>query len=611
MKKSKAAFFHLFHLYKKKRKQLSSATATKIKQTLLDLQAALQTNQREHANQLSEEARILAKVHFPKRWWQKGCSLFFSLLFALLAALLIRSLWFELFEIPTGSMRPTFQEKDRLVVSKTAFGINIPLTTGHLYFDPKLVKRGGVVIFTGEKMDIANVDTRYFYLFPGKKQYVKRLIGKPGDILYFYGGKIYGIDRNRKDISPLLQPTKLDYIDHIPYILLDGKMNYPKRTAKYPSVIVKQMNQPVAELQSMGFYQTKGKLLPPYADKMEDYYQLWGFENYGVSRLLTKNQAVALTDALPSQLEESPLYLEIFHHPSILSPLAEKKGRNLLSLRLRTNTSLLPLTDAQLQTLFSNLYTARFVVKAEKMYRYGSPAIPSQNAPSLSGVPDGTYEFYYGKGYEILFGGIRKELSPDHPLLSYSPKRLQLLYNLGIECNLQFAPKTKNQFLLPSRYVYYRNKDLYTMGTILCKKNAPNLVAFLTREQQKEQYPPSRFPYHPFIDQGPPLQESGALDIAKIERFGIQVPENQYLVLGDNYAMSQDSRWFGFVPEANLRGVPLYLFWPPISRLGPIPQAAYSLFPLPRLLIWALGALACAIWWICHRRRFQFPSSID
>ena len=67
-----------------------------------------------------------------------------------------------------------------------------------------------LLVFTGENMDIRDVDTMYFYIFPGKKQYVKRLMGKPGDLLYFYGGEIYGIDGDGKDITSELQIEQLD-----------------------------------------------------------------------------------------------------------------------------------------------------------------------------------------------------------------------------------------------------------------------------------------------------------------------------------------------------------------------------------------------------------------
>jgi signal peptidase I len=69
--------------------------------------------------------------------------------------------------VPTGSMKPTILEGDRILVNKLAYDFKIPLTDISIYKfgDPK---RGDIVIF-----DSKLADTRL----------VKRVIGLPGDIV--------------------------------------------------------------------------------------------------------------------------------------------------------------------------------------------------------------------------------------------------------------------------------------------------------------------------------------------------------------------------------------------------------------------------------------------
>ncbi len=49
------------------------------------------------------------------------------------------------------------------------------------------------------------------------------------------------------------------------------------------------------------------------------------------------------------------------------------------------------------------------------------------------------------------------------------------------------------------------------------------------------------------------------------------VPENQYLVLGDNRNNSYDSHYWGFVPRKNLIGRAIVRFWP-FDRLGSLDE---------------------------------------
>jgi len=43
----------------------------------------------------------------------------------------------------------------------------------------------------------------------------------------------------------------------------------------------------------------------------------------------------------------------------------------------------------------------------------------------------------------------------------------------------------------------------------------------------------------------------------------IIVPKDNYFVLGDNSASSQDSRYWGFVPKKNMLGKAMLIYWPP------------------------------------------------
>ncbi|MEM8728120.1 MAG: S26 family signal peptidase, partial [Chlamydiota bacterium] len=147
LKKSLHVFRHVLKLYRRKRKKLSEPVRGEIGAMLNRLQEKILDKERENAGRLAQEAERLVSLHLKKSFFERGRDFTIGLILSLIVAVAIRTVWFELYEIPTGSMRPTLREKDRLVVSKTTFGINIPLKRGHFYFDPELVLRNGTVIF--------------------------------------------------------------------------------------------------------------------------------------------------------------------------------------------------------------------------------------------------------------------------------------------------------------------------------------------------------------------------------------------------------------------------------------------------------------------------------
>lgn len=600
LRKSKHVFRGVHQLYKRHKGALSATASHEMYAGLVTLQEAIRDKDREKAHVAAKNLEALAKYHIKKTTWDHIRDLSFALIFALIIAVLVRQMWFEFYEIPTGSMRPTLKEKDRLIVSKTDFGINIPLTTDHFYFDPNLVQRSSIFIFTGENMDIRDVDTLYFYIFPGKKQYVKRLMGKPGDTLYFYGGEIYGMDAVGQDISALLNPPTLNKIEHVPFIHLEGKAIASPSTIQgvYSPVILYQMNEPVVKLTLNGS-RVDGTLLQNKG--VGDYANLWGIKNFATSRILTKDQVAEFSEQGAEILEKADLYLELRHSPSIETARMMRDEYHRLRPMLGTSTSIVPLNEKHLRAIFDNLYTARFTVENGFAKRYGSSQ-RGGSLPSLPDVPDGCYEFYYGKAYKVHWEGFTTELPADHPLYTFSKERVQLFYNLGIEFDTHWAPRSKFQQLLPSRYAYFRQGDLYLMGAPIMKKGDPLLTGYLEKEKTKKA---------PFIDTGPPLNPDGTLDTAFIQKFGLKIPPKSYLALGDNHAMSADSRDFGFVPEDNLRGGPDFIFWPPGSRWGAPNQTPYPWINGPRCAVWILAGLSIWGWISFQNRRNRAPLKFD
>ncbi|MBX9743630.1 MAG: signal peptidase I, partial [Chlamydiales bacterium] len=190
------------------------------------------------------------------------------------------------------------------------------------------------------------------------------------------------------------------------------------------------------------------------------------------------------------------------------------------------------------------------------------------------------------------------------PLYSTDPQRVYLLYNLGIEFDTSFLPSSNIPHRFPSRYAYFRNQNLYLLGAPIFQKEDPELILFLKREYQKQSMSTSVRPYIPFDDAGAPLKE-GKIDVEFIQRYGLTLPENMYLVLGDNHAMSGDSRQFGFVPQDNLRGGASLIFWPPGPRWGRPPQAPIEHVTIPNTTVWGLALLCLLTGYLYNQRKIN------
>ena len=120
-----------------------------------------------------------------------------ALLFAAVAAIIIRAFLFEAYRIPTPSMEKTLLTGDFLIVSKISYGPRTPMVLGvpftNIYMPGAVlpwtrlpgyseVERNDIVVFN-YPIDLAPV--------AAKTSYIKRAVGMPGDTLRVDDAELY------------------------------------------------------------------------------------------------------------------------------------------------------------------------------------------------------------------------------------------------------------------------------------------------------------------------------------------------------------------------------------------------------------------------------------
>jgi signal peptidase I len=99
-----------------------------------------------------------------RHWWKKEIR---PLLITALVLFAVRSSLADWNHVPSGSMKPTILEGDRIFVNKLAYDLKVPFTTWHLaqWANPQ---RGDIVVF--------------YSPYDGTRL-VKRVVGLPGDVI--------------------------------------------------------------------------------------------------------------------------------------------------------------------------------------------------------------------------------------------------------------------------------------------------------------------------------------------------------------------------------------------------------------------------------------------
>jgi len=145
-----------------------------------------------------------------------------TVIYAILFAVVIRSLWLEPFKIPSGSMYPTLYVGDFLFVSKYTYGysrhsfpFSLPLFKGRIWVDEP--ERGDVVVFKNPQ--------------DNSTDFIKRVIGLPKDKIKLQNGRLFinGQQLERKNEEEFVIRNHFGVTEHFHRyveVLPEGKEHY-------------------------------------------------------------------------------------------------------------------------------------------------------------------------------------------------------------------------------------------------------------------------------------------------------------------------------------------------------------------------------------------------
>ncbi len=139
-----------------------------------------------YPQRLVESAKLTreqAEITIKEPWWVEYAKSFFPVI---LVVFFLRSFLVEPFKIPSGSMIPTLQVGDFIVVNKFIYGIRLPLV-GKKMVEMNSPERGDVMVF--HYPENPSID------------YIKRVVGVPGDNIVYRHKQVIvnGVIQNLED----------------------------------------------------------------------------------------------------------------------------------------------------------------------------------------------------------------------------------------------------------------------------------------------------------------------------------------------------------------------------------------------------------------------------
>lgn len=150
-------------------------------------------------------------------WWVEYAVSFFPVI---LFVFVLRSFVVEPFRIPSGSMLPTLQSGDLILVNKFSRGIRLPILDTKVINTGKL-ERGDVIVFRYP------VDTSV--------DYIKRVVGLPGDEIAYLDKKLYvnGQEVTHVRDGNYFEPDRVAYVSKFKEKLGDVEHDILLEEGKY------------------------------------------------------------------------------------------------------------------------------------------------------------------------------------------------------------------------------------------------------------------------------------------------------------------------------------------------------------------------------------------
>ena len=156
--------------------------------------------------------------------WKSIRKLIGSFLFILILIFIFQTLVFQIFKIPSGSMKPGLQIGDYLFVEKFTYGYNNSSLS--LIINKFDLFRGTIVSNNPKRGDVI------VFLLPNNRKihYIKRLIGFPGDEVEIKDNILYinqiSVKRKFKGKKMIMYQNKIQYTQNVYQEILPNGINY-------------------------------------------------------------------------------------------------------------------------------------------------------------------------------------------------------------------------------------------------------------------------------------------------------------------------------------------------------------------------------------------------